>query len=230
MGIDDAQESRLLGRGLPGDDPTWGEVSAFLEVVGSAYAGLSATGSEGVHLAAVTREARAVRNGLHTHRRKTMKDIFSFKSHRFFVGAVIAALIALSGVGVASAMGGGPLAQFLPAGPVESSPAPAPTSVRPAPEPTASEQPDDQGEDEPTATPAPTKDEQDADDQGEDANDQGDDHQAASREDNDDKGEDGDDQGDDDQGSHSSKSGSGNHHGGDDEDQGGDGDNDNSDD
>jgi len=158
MGIDDTQESRLISRGMPGDDPTWGEVSAFLEAVDSAYADIRTTGIEASHLAAVSREVRLVRGELQHGRKKTMKDLFTLKTHRILAGSVAAAVIALTaGVGVASAMPGGPLAQLLPASPAEVTPTPAPVtpSESVAPSANASES-DDDADDSDATTPAAT--------------------------------------------------------------------------
>ena len=149
MGIDDAQESRLLSRGMPGDDPTWGEVSAFLENVDSAYADIRTTDLAAGHLAAVSREVRLVRGELQHGRKKTMKDLFTLKTHRILAGSLAAAVIALTaGVGVASAMPGGPLAHLLPASPVELTPTPAPDPATPSATPVASTHESEASEDE----------------------------------------------------------------------------------
>jgi hypothetical protein len=197
-----------------GIDPAWPEVSAFLRSVDAAYAPLSTAQCEQAHLAAVWRESRAVRNELRTDRRKTMKDLFSFKTHRALIGAVIAALVVISGVGVATAMPGSPLARFVPTGPTEASPTPDPLST-PGEDHTAmpvvanSEEPSEAADDESDdATESEHADKQRehaddeseaADDQGEDADEQGDDdsQQASSAEhDGDHSDEAGDDSGD----------------------------------
>lgn len=153
MGIDDAQESRLISRGMPGDDPTWGEVSAFLETVDSAYADIRTTDLAAGHLAAVSREVRLIRGELQHGRKKTMKDLFTLKTHRILAGSVAAAVIALTaGVGVASAMPGGPLAHLVPAAPAELTPTPAPVTPSEAPVASAHESDPSDDADEPDAT------------------------------------------------------------------------------
>lgn len=161
MGIDETQESRLLAREVPHDDPTWGEVSAFLEAVDATYAGVPTSQYEAAHLAAVAREARLLGDGLQTHRRKTMKDRFPVASPRVLIASAVAALLAVTaGVGVASALGGGPLATLLPT--ATTAPAVDPSPSVATPEPTQTEDGDDQGEDAddptPTATPTSTHD------------------------------------------------------------------------
>lgn len=218
MGIEHSQEDRLLAHAMPGDDPTWGEVSAFMEAVDSAYAEVPTTPYEAAHLAAVFGAARSIRNGIPI-RRNTMKDRFTNSSHRVLIASVAAALLALTaGVGAASALGGGPLANLLPASPgeVSTSPQAAPSST---PVPTATEsddESDDQDEDEatPTATPTKTPDHEasekasapaksheseESDDKAEKSHDDGDDDEA---EDADDQGEDQEDAGDSHHGDH----------------------------
>jgi len=168
MGIDETQESRLLAREVPHDDPTWGEVSAFLEAVDATYAGVPTSQYEAAHLAAVAREARLLGDGLQTHRRKTMKDRLPVASPRVLIASAIAALLAVTaGVGAASALGGGPLAALLPTATTAPAVDPAPSVATPEPAPT--EDGDDQGEDAddptPKATPTATHDD-DTDSEG----------------------------------------------------------------
>ena len=226
MGIEDSQEDRLMAHAVPGDDPTWGEVSAFMEAVDSAYAEVPTTRYEAVHLAAISGAARSARNELHTSRRKTMKDLFTFKSRRVLIASVVAALLALTaGVGAASALGGGPLANLLPAAPTETSSAP---EVTPLPTPTASdiEDGDDQGDDESDdPTPKATAPSTEGDDDSEKArestgshdSEESDDKAEKSHDDSDDQGGDSEDEGED----HDGKSGSHQGDSGDDGDNGG---------
>lgn len=215
MGIDDMQEPWLVLRGVPNDDPALGEVSAFLERVDAAYAGLSTAHCESGHLAAVTQEARTIRNGLRTSRRKTMKELFSFKTHRLLVGSVMAALIMLSGVGVASAMGGGPIAQLWPAAPLDTT-SPEPAATTPLSDPTPSapatasdEDADDQSEEADHQS-------EEADDQNDDADDQREEADHESDDADDDQSEHAESQSDDDE-DVSSPSSDGSHDSGDDE-------------
>lgn len=220
MGIEHSQEDRLMAHAMPGDDPTWGEVSAFMEAVDSAYAEVPTTPYETAHLAAVFGAARSIHNGIPATRRKTMKDRFTNSSHRVLIASVAAALLALTaGVGAASALGGGPLANLLPAAPAEVSASEEATPT-PTPTPTATETEDasdDQGEDEDEATPKatatathdddsekaskPTKshDSEESDDKAEKSDDDGDDSEA---EEPDDQGEDQEDASDSHDGSH----------------------------
>lgn|GEM_PF-1457825 len=150
MGIDKEQESRLISHETPVDDPTWGEVSAFLEAVESAYADVPTAQYEAAIVAAVSHEARSLRNAPQTNRRTRMKDLFTFKTHRLLIGAVVAAVVALTaGVGVAAATGTGPLAPFLPVA----------ETTAPLPEPTLTGTP--------TEEPSATASDDDADDQSE---------------------------------------------------------------
>jgi len=220
MGIEHSQEDRLMAHAMPGDDPTWGEVSAFMEAVDSAYAEVPTTPYETAHLAAVFGAARSIHNGIPATRRKTMKDRFTNSSHRVLIASVAAALLALTaGVGAASALGGGPLANLLPAAPAEVSASEEATPT-PTPTPTATETEDasdDQGEDEDEATPKPTAtathdddsekaskptkshDSEESDDKAEKSDDDGDDSEA---EEPDDQGEDQEDASDSHGGSH----------------------------
>lgn len=222
MGIEHSQEDRLMAHAMPGDDPTWGEVSAFMEAVDSAYAEVPTTPYETAHLAAVFGAARSIHNGIPATRRKTMKDRFTNSSHRVLIASVAAALLALTaGVGAASALGGGPLANLLPAAPAEVSASEEATPT-PTPTPTATETEDasdDQGEDEdedeatPKATatathdddsekaskPTKSHDSEESDDKAEKSNDDGDDSEA---EEPDDHGEDQEDASDSHDGSH----------------------------
>lgn len=172
MGIDDAKESRLMAGAMPTDDPTWGEVSAFLVAVESTYPETPTATLEAGHLAAVSRESRRLRAGHQPGRRRTMKDLITLKTHRLLIGGLAAAIIALTaGVGVASAMGIDPLANLLPAAPAETTPAPEPSSATPTPAVTEepSDEPGEDADEQDDATPtaAPTRD--DETDEAEDA-------------------------------------------------------------
>ena len=126
-----------------------GEVSAFLEAVDAAYADTSAAQYEAAIVAAVSHEARSIRNAPQTNRRTSMKDLFTIKTHRLLIGSVIAAVVALTaGVGVAAATGTGPLANLLPAAPETTAASFEPTPViSPTEEPTASSSADDDADD-----------------------------------------------------------------------------------
>ncbi len=118
MGIEHSQEDRLMAHAMPGDDPTWGEVSAFMEAVDSAYAEVPTTPYETAHLAAVFGAARSIHNGIPATRRKTMKDRFTNSSHRVLIASVAAALLALTPVSAQparSAAGRGEPASAAPA-------------------------------------------------------------------------------------------------------------------
>lgn len=160
MGIDKEQENRLISGETPVDDPTWGEVSAFLEAVDAAYADTSAAQYEAAIVAAVSHEARSIRNAPQTNRRTRMKDLFTIKTHRLLIGSVIAAVVALTaGVGVAAATGTGPLVHLLPAA--------GPETTAPVEEPTVTASP--------TEDPSATTSDDDADDQSEAEDESGDD-------------------------------------------------------
>jgi len=160
MGIDKEQENRLISGETPADDPTWGEVSAFLEAVDAAYADTSAAQYEAAIVAAVSHEARSIRNAPQTNRRTRMKDLFTIKTHRLLIGSVIAAVVALTaGVGVAAATGTGPLVHLLPAA--------SPETTAPVEEPTVTASP--------TEDPTATASDDDADDQSEAEDESGDD-------------------------------------------------------
>ncbi|MBU4189192.1 MAG: hypothetical protein L6256_11310 [Propionicimonas sp.] len=126
MDIDNTQESRLMARGIPSDDPAWGQVSAFLTAVESTYPNVGAVPLEASHLAAISRELRLLQAEPRPAQRKTMKDFLKLKTHRVLFGSLIAALVALTaGVGVAAAMGGGdPLKPLVPASQPEVTPTP----------------------------------------------------------------------------------------------------------
>jgi hypothetical protein len=124
MGLDESEVSRLLRGDVPSDDPVWGEVSSFLDDVGTVYPTVATTAFEGRHLAAVARESRLVHSELQHHRHGAVKRLV-LGTHRVFAGSVVAFLIALiAGVGVASALGINPLGQLI-------APHPAPSSVVP---------------------------------------------------------------------------------------------------
>jgi hypothetical protein len=124
MGIDESEASRLFRGDVPTDDPIWGEVSSFLDSVGTAYPPVSTTAFEGHHLAAVARESRLVHTELQHNRQGAVKRLFQ-GTNRVLAGSVGAFLIALTaGVGVASALGINPLEQLL-------HPRPAPSSAVP---------------------------------------------------------------------------------------------------
>ena len=113
MGIDEPELSRLLRGDVPNGDPFLGEVSTFLDNLGTAYPVMPTTPLEGRHLAAVARESRLVHAELRHPRQRSVKRLFH-GTHRILVGSVGALLIALTaGVGVASAFGINPLDQLM---------------------------------------------------------------------------------------------------------------------
>jgi hypothetical protein len=130
MGIDESEVSRLLRGDVPNDDPAWGEVSSFLDDVGTAYPAVPTSAFEGRHLAAIAHETRLVHAELRRPRQGAVKRLFQ-GSHRVLAGSVGAFLIALTaGVGVASALGINPLGQLLAPHPVASSVVPQATSPK----------------------------------------------------------------------------------------------------
>jgi hypothetical protein len=130
MGIDESEASRLLRGDVPSDDPVWGEVSSFLDTVGTAYPAVPTTALEGRHLAAIAHETRLVHSELRRPRQGAVKRLFS-GSHRVLAGSVGAFLIALTaGVGVASALGINPLGQLFTPPPAASSVVPQATSPK----------------------------------------------------------------------------------------------------
>ena len=64
MGLDESEVSRLLRGDVPNDDPVWGEVSSFLNDVGTAYPAVPTSAFEGRHLAAIAHETRLVHSEL----------------------------------------------------------------------------------------------------------------------------------------------------------------------
>jgi cytoskeletal protein RodZ len=131
MGLDESEVSRLLCGDVPNDDPVWGEVSSFLDDVGTAYPAVPTSAFEGRHLAAIAHETRLVHSELLRPRQGAVKRLFS-GSHRVLAGSVGAFLIALTaGVGVASALGINPLGQLFTPPPAASSVVPQATSPKP---------------------------------------------------------------------------------------------------
>ena len=121
MGLDESEVSRLLRGDVPNDDPVWGEVSSFLNDVGTAYPAVPTSAFEGRHLAAIAHETRLVHSELRRPRQGAVKRLFS-GSHRVLAGSVGAFLIALTaGVGAASALGINPLGQLFTPPPAASS-------------------------------------------------------------------------------------------------------------
>lgn len=113
MGIDESEASRLLRGDVPTDDPVWGEVSSFLDTVGTVYPAVPTTTLEDRHLAAIAHETRLVQSELRRPRQGAVKRLFT-GSHRVLAGSVGALVIALTaGIGVASALGVNPLGQLL---------------------------------------------------------------------------------------------------------------------
>jgi hypothetical protein len=183
MGINESDIERYLSGSMTKDDPAWGEVSAFLESLDSAYPVESVAAFEDRHVPALAREARLIAGGRDQDKRRTMKDIFTFRTHRALIATIAAALLALTaGVGVASAMGVNPLAHLAPASDPVVTPVPtAPTeSAAPTPEPTEDDQADEPGDDNedasPTASPTRTHESEEADDSntGDDSSDKAD--------------------------------------------------------
>jgi cytoskeletal protein RodZ len=130
MGLDESEVSRLLRGDVPNDDPVWGEVSSFLNDVGTAYPAVPTSAFEGRHLAAIAHETRLVHSELRRPRQGAVKRLFS-GSHRVLAGSVGAFLIALTaGVGVASALGINPLGQLFTPPPAASSVVPQATSPK----------------------------------------------------------------------------------------------------
>jgi len=182
MGINESDVERYLAGSMAKDDPAWGEVSAFLESLDSAYPVESVAALEDRHVPALAREARLVAGGQDLSKRRTMKDIFAFKTHRALIATIAAALIALTaGVGVASALGVNPLAHLAPASDPVVTPVPtAPTeSAVPTAGPTEDDQADDESDDSdesasPTASPTRTHESEEADDSSDEADDSSD--------------------------------------------------------
>ena len=130
MGLDESEVFRLLRGDVPNDDPVWGEVSSFLNDVGTAYPAVPTSAFEGRHLAAIAHETRLVHSELRRPRQGAVKRLFS-GSHRVLAGSVGAFLIALTaGVGVASALGINPLGQLFTPPPAASSVVPQATSPK----------------------------------------------------------------------------------------------------
>ena len=128
MDTDESEVSRLLRGDVPSDDPVWGDVSTFLNNVGTAYPTVPTTAFEERHLEAVARESRLVHSELRHPRQGAVKRMFQ-GSHRILAGSIGAFLIALTaGVGVASALGINPLEQLMSHLPVSSPASPSATT------------------------------------------------------------------------------------------------------
>jgi hypothetical protein len=219
MGINESDIERYLSGSMAKDDPAWGEVSAFLESLDSAYPVESVAAFEDRHVPALAREARLIAGGHDLGKRRTMKDIFAFRTHRALIATIAAALLALTaGVGVASALGVNPLAHLAPASDPVVTPVPTvqTESAAPTPEPTDDDQADEPGDDEdasPTASPTRTHGSEEADDsdEGDDSSDKADDGKSDSGDNEDADSSDGDkagsDDGDDESGDSSDKGG-----------------------
>ena len=193
MGINEEDIPQRLAAGMPKEDPTWGEVSAFLESLDSAYPVESVAALESRHVPALVRESRLIHGEQQRGNRRTMKDLFKFKTHRALIGTVVAALIALTaGVGVASALGVNPLSHLLPVPAVDPTVTLDPTvspelTPQPTAEPTDDDPVDDEADDDeaddsddssletPKATPTKSHDSDESDDDSEEADDEGDD-------------------------------------------------------
>jgi hypothetical protein len=225
MGINESDVERFVAGSMSKDDPAWGEVSAFLKSLDSAYPVESVAQFEDRHLPALASEARLIAGGHDLGKRRSMKDIFAFKTHRALIATIAAALLLLTaGVGVASAMGVNPLAHLAPASDPVVTPEPtAPTeSAAPTPEPTddeADDEADEPGDDidedaSPTASPTRTHDSEEADDvsdEGDDSSEEADDSTSDSGDNEDADSSDGDKAGSDDgddEGQNSSEDGS----------------------
>jgi hypothetical protein len=158
MGIDESEVSRLLRGDVPSDDPVWGDVSTFLNDVGTAYPTVPTTAVEVRHLEAVARESRLVGTELRHPRQGAVKRIFR-GPHRILVSSVAAFLIALTaGVGVASALGVNPLEQLMSHLPVSSPVAPVATASTTGGtnDPAGSKQEGEPGTTAPRVAPGPT--------------------------------------------------------------------------
>lgn len=121
MGIDKEQENRLISRGMPADDPAWGQVSSFLDAVESTYADVPAARYERTVVNAVAQEARALRNDPQFAQHAKAKEPFTFKTHRLLIGVVAAAVVVLPAGVAAAATGNGPLAYLMPGATPETS-------------------------------------------------------------------------------------------------------------
>lgn len=103
MGLDDTTEPRVVARNITRDDPTWGQVAAFLDAADSAYTDAPSPTQQAVHLAAIS---QAFHDDA-PQRNKTMPDIRSRQRGRTALGALLAAFVVIGGgVTAASAFGG----------------------------------------------------------------------------------------------------------------------------
>ena len=128
MGIDESEVSRLLRGDVPKNDPVWGEVSGFLDDLGSVYPTVPTTALEDRHLAAIAHETRLVHSQPRRPRQGAVRRLFT-GPHRVLAGSVGSLVIALTaGVGVSSALGMNPLGQLFAPQPIASSLAPQTTS------------------------------------------------------------------------------------------------------
>lgn len=103
MGLDDTTEPRVVARNITRDDPTWGEVAAFLDAADSAYTDVPSPTQQAVHLAAIS---QAFHDDA-PQRNKPMPDLHSRQRGRTALGAMLAAFVLIAGgVTAASAFGG----------------------------------------------------------------------------------------------------------------------------
>lgn len=102
MGLDDTTEPRVVARNITREDPTWGQVAAFLDAADSAYADAPSPTQQAVHLAAIS---QAFYDDA-PQRNQPMTDPHSRQRARTALGAMLAAFVLISGgVSAASAFG-----------------------------------------------------------------------------------------------------------------------------
>lgn len=107
MGLDDTTEPQVVARNITRDDPTWGQVAAFLDAADSAYADTPSPTQQAVHLAAIS---QAFYDDA-PQRNQPMSDPHSRQRGRTALGAMLAAFVLISG-GVTAASAFGALTLF----------------------------------------------------------------------------------------------------------------------
>lgn len=102
MGLDDTTEPRVVARNLASEDPSWGQVAAFLDAADTAYGDAASPTQQAVHLAAISQAAREA-----PVRKQPSIDANTRRRGRTAVGATLAAFVLITGgVTAAGAFGG----------------------------------------------------------------------------------------------------------------------------
>lgn len=127
MGLDDTTEPRVVARNLASEDPSWGQVAAFLDAADTAYSETTAPTQQAVHLAAISQAVREA-----PVRKQPALDPSTRRRGRTAVGASLAVFVLIAGGATAASAFGG---LFQP----KPEPEPASVLMDAAPEPAETE-------------------------------------------------------------------------------------------